>query len=217
MTRDLTEIYLDIRTRIMETPCPDLKLQEFKLHFRNDMDSERRYDRITNLMSLIRILEKRDVLRPDSLDPFNYLAEQLQRKDIIRFINNPDDERPVLVQPLTSNIGHYNENGSTTTSRVLPQIDPDPERRVYDLICADIGKKWKDFARALKIPEGFIDELEDKHRHRIPEMTREVIVYHRQSCDPRYWRVELCQGLIKARRSDLSLSVEKVFAMHGLS
>lgn len=47
-------------------------------------------------------------------------------------------------------------------------------------------------------------------------MVREVITYHKENCDPRYWQTKLCNALADARRKDLSRKVQYIFAMHSV-
>lgn len=88
-------------------------------------------------------------------------------------------------------------------------------RRIYDLICREIGLNWKEFARNLKISEGYIDQLDYKYRYNISEMVREVITYHKENCDIRYWKCDLVNALEDARRRDLGREVQRLFAMHS--
>ncbi|XP_018577478.1 fas-associated death domain protein [Anoplophora glabripennis] len=217
MTKE--EKYSHLRNTLIGISCRDNELNILKQHFRNEIFSDRRYDRIHNLMNLIKILEKRDVISPNDISSLGYIANVLQNNDIIELINHfnvPTQAEPVRqnvaapVEPMNQNVGPANNIG-----RVLPVIDTDPTGRVYDLICREIGQKWKDFARALKIGEGYIDQLEYQHRSNIEEITRQVIIYHRQICDPPYWKYKLTQALDEARRKDLSMKVQEIFAMYS--
>lgn len=84
---------------------------------------------------------------------------------------------------------------------------------MYDTICdvigRDIGYKWKDFSRALKIREGEIDSLEIKHRD-ISDRIREVLNTYRRICPAQYFRTNILQALRDARRSDLSIDIANI-------
>nr|CAI5869637.1 unnamed protein product [Callosobruchus analis] len=99
---------------------------------------------------------------------------------------------------------------------VLPEISADPDRHVFEEISSQIGKKWKDFARALGIGEGHIDELQTTYSYRTFEIVMEVLKYHKNSSDERYWKLSLYRALEKARRNDLSKYVKELYARHGM-
>ncbi|KAJ8934759.1 hypothetical protein NQ314_013204 [Rhamnusium bicolor] len=199
--------YKHICDRLGNVFCPDHKLSLIKEHFSENIDSPRRFDRINNIAKLLRILEKRDCLSTEEISPLKYIARELQDNNIIALIEAYEsyDKSPQV--PIS--------NERNVKNRVIPQIEVDPIERVYRLICSEIGQKWKDLARALSVPEGQIDDLE--HRYlRISDMTREVLLFHREASDERYWKVKLCNGLTVARRNDLRLQIQDLFARHGL-
>ena len=91
----------------------------------------------------------------------------------------------------------------------VPNTNRDLKCKVIAEICSDIGHKWKELARALKIKEGQIDDLEDRYHGQI-ERVREILLYHIQNCDSRTWRSELEEALRRARRTDLSRRIAKI-------
>lgn len=88
-----------------------------------------------------------------------------------------------------------------------------PTTTVYDKITfvvgRDIGYKWKEFARALHIREGEIDNLEMKHKD-IPERVREILNAYREMTPRNYFRTNLLDALCVARRKDLSYSIASI-------
>ncbi|KAJ8974359.1 hypothetical protein NQ317_001320 [Molorchus minor] len=190
---------------LANTSCSEQKLNIIKYHFREEIDSARRFDRIPNLKELIKILQKRDVLNPDDNTSLKYLLATLDRTDLLVSNNTPASQESAVIKPRIK---------PPLYDRVLPEVSDDPIKRVDDIICCNIGKKWNEFARQLKIPEGFIDQLEHKH-NQIGDMVHEILVYHRKVSDERYWKIKLCQALENARRKDLSRDVQEEFAKHG--
>lgn len=85
-----------------------------------------------------------------------------------------------------------------------------PLDRARSLIAESIGQKWQDFARALRVPEGEIDQLA---RLAISPMNRvyQIIDYHQRNCyDSRQFEITLLEALGEARRNDLRLKVQNI-------
>lgn len=85
-----------------------------------------------------------------------------------------------------------------------------PLDKVRYKIASSIGQKWQDFARALKVPEGIIDQLA---RSSVTPMERvyRIIEYHQQnSYDRRQFEMKLLEALAEARRNDLRVDVQNI-------
>lgn len=84
-------------------------------------------------------------------------------------------------------------------------------RKIYKLISEEIGAKWKDFARALTIREGSIDELMTRYE-RVSERVNEILLYHETTCcDKRLWKSKLLEALLEVRRNDLRKEIQLIF------
>lgn len=83
--------------------------------------------------------------------------------------------------------------------------------RIFETICSEIGKHWKNLARHLSIPEGKIDDLEREYT-RVEDRVREILVYNKEISDGRYWKMNLCEALEKSSRKDLSIKVHWISA-----
>lgn len=84
--------------------------------------------------------------------------------------------------------------------------------RINTIIANEIGKKWKDFARALNIKEGKIDELELNHSE-LYERVIAVLNIHRSQfvvSSNRALESAVLNGLTSARRNDLRKKVEHI-------
>ncbi|CAH1117464.1 unnamed protein product [Phaedon cochleariae] len=219
--------YLEIRNSICSMACPDRYLVQIKYKFHREIDSNRLYDRITTLPYLIRILEKRDVLNIACIDAFRLIAKMLNNKRVDALIEGYGKakqhviapppaavHRPVLGPIPSENLNnmrvsaHHMENNP-----VIPLLDSDPLVRVKDLICSDIGKKWKDLARAIGVREGEIDLLEERYP-RISDRVQEVLRFHEQKNGNSKWK--LCNALDIARRKDLRMEIQEIFEEHNM-
>lgn len=95
---------------------------------------------------------------------------------------------------------------------VLSNNQPNLYQRINELVATDIGNKWKDFARALNIKEGKIDELDEKYRS-IPDRVYNILQFHRSNprcTNERNYVLSIANALTKARRNDLRKQVEEI-------
>lgn len=100
--------YASIRNDLSISVCQPAQLNFIKDKFRVEIDSSRTFDRIKNLKSLIRVLEKRDFFSEYNVGTLRILAELLRRNDCIRRIDDcvTNINRPIWTgnQPLIDNI-----------------------------------------------------------------------------------------------------------------
>lgn len=99
---------------------------------------------------------------------------------------------------------------------MLPPPLPNVVDRINNVIQSEIGGKWRELARALSIPEGMIDELEENNTRSIREYTREILLYHKENCGTNFelWRSVLQRALVQARRTDLSERIDRILQLH---
>nr|CAH7740955.1 unnamed protein product [Callosobruchus chinensis] len=199
-------IYQHAFNALSSTRCSLPKLRRIKETYKDQIDSERQFERIATVEDLLKTLEKRDCI---SDDVFKHICTVLNRIDIIKAIETGRiSERDTIRVPA--------QEASNGTSQVLPEVPADPDCHVFEVISSQIGKKWKDFARALHIGEGHIDELQATYRERTYEIVMEILKYHKKSSDERHWKILLYSALEKARRGDLSNCVKELYARYGL-
>lgn len=98
-------------------------------------------------------------------------------------------------------------------SALLPP--PNMYDRISNVISRDIGYRWKDFARGLKIREAEIDNLESKYRD-ISDRMREVLIDFTHSCPEHYYRTRIVEALHEARRRDLARAVADIIDHNNL-
>lgn len=80
---------------------------------------------------------------------------------------------------------------------------------IYKVISEDIGRKWRDLGRELKIKEGQLDDLESKY-NTSKLRTLEIFRMFEERSDPRSIVVDICEALIQVRRNDLRKEVEQI-------
>lgn len=85
----------------------------------------------------------------------------------------------------------------------------DRKHIIYKLISEDIGRKWRDFGRELKIKEGQLDDLESRY-NTSKSRTLEIFRMFEERSDPRSIVVDILEALIQVRRNDLRKEVEQI-------
>lgn len=85
----------------------------------------------------------------------------------------------------------------------------DRKHFIYKLISGDIGRKWRDLGRELKIKEGQLDDLESRYNDS-KTRTLEIFRMFEERSDPRSIVVDICEALIQVRRNDLRKEVEQI-------
>lgn len=83
-------------------------------------------------------------------------------------------------------------------------------QKVYSIISADIGKKWKDMARGLNIKESELDDITLKHPKDLKSQVFSVFQIFEEREDKRDLMRMICNALESARRNDLRQKVEKL-------
>ncbi|RZC33371.1 uncharacterized protein BDFB_010838 [Asbolus verrucosus] len=204
MSSDST--YPTIYNKIANIRCSDVELKNVKFIFESEINSKRRFDAIRSLTDLLRVLEKRDSLNPDKVGPLRVIAKEFQKSSVLHLLDCYNGGH-------STNTSYNNNDTRYVYNReefpVLPKIPADPKMRAYRLIATNIGQKWKDFARVLKIPEGHIDDLGSAYNN-TAERVYEILRYHEQN-DRLLWRSNLLSALSDARRKDLRDEVQRIF------
>lgn len=230
--------YIELYRRVKEFNCTDQTLNDLKVLFKSDINSNRRYYSIQTLNDLIQILEKRDVINVHNYDALlkiygvlNLHNDTLNTghiSDINRNISdtlylNPNTSN-IIQNPNNSNASAFNFN--LNSSQLINQAsvcknkccqsmgcfryeENTCTKEAYQLICEEIGSKWKDLARALDIREADIDDLE--RCSRIYDRTMKVLLKHEKISRNKFeWACNLKNALQKARRGDLRIKIEKI-------
>ncbi|KAL1491341.1 hypothetical protein ABEB36_011950 [Hypothenemus hampei] len=190
--------YYNICDILLKMEPNDAKLHELKLAFKHDINSQRCFERINSLSSLITTLEKRDVLGPTHMNNLMIIVDKYAAT------------RDISIE----NILHSNNSFNRVNDTVLPNTSfASHKERIHEKIIDEIGYSWRQLAEALGLSESRIDMLEFQYRYRDPcRMIREILEWHsaRHSTNFNRWRSQLQRALIKARRTDLSEEVDDI-------
>ncbi|XP_050309656.1 uncharacterized protein LOC126745718 [Anthonomus grandis grandis] len=200
--------YTKIRDRLCQLGgnCALKSLQFLKTTFKEDINSQRVFERIQDISYLFRILEKRDCIGPNHKKNLSIMIREIGPED--EYINRIWYGREV------PNLSVFNSGAANRTqeNRVIPPVIRDVTDRVNQLIKMQIGIKWKELARGLGISEGIIEQLENKHRYDLSEAIHEVLRNHQETCynNEERWRVDLQRALDRARRRDLIEEMDEI-------
>lgn len=88
------------------------------------------------------------------------------------------------------------------------------KNRINNQIVEGIGSFWRALGRNLKIPEGKIDDIDLNHQYVADKVLEILDIYYNQKADPQRWFFDLCNALEKARRKDISKSLQNIMAMN---
>ncbi|KAF5296263.1 hypothetical protein FQA39_LY12600 [Lamprigera yunnana] len=184
--------YNQMKTQIVNesTTCTTEDFIRLKHFFADRVNSTRRLDNIQTVPQLIDILEKRSVLNNNDLKCF---------EDLSKFFN---------IHPITGFI-YENHVKNIETSAVTVSN----REEIYDLICNEIGRKWKNFARPLGVGNAKIDEIDDAYKL-ISEKARKVLECYESKHNLRTW-VPILEALSKSRRVDLRLKVQELLSRNS--
>jgi hypothetical protein len=193
--------YQIIFNKIASIQYSDEQIENIKSRYTSEINSKRRLCSITSLTELLEILEKRDYLNPNNTDPLMEIAVYFRESSVISLLKDYHNKNVVEnVSPSRDNHGQRS---------VFAPVPTDPKERVHQIIASNIGQKWIDFARALHIPEGKIDDLSTSIPN-IHNRVHQILEHHEKTCDEREWRSILLDALAEARRNDIRKKVQKV-------
>ncbi|KAK4886946.1 hypothetical protein RN001_003217 [Aquatica leii] len=181
--------YDTIRSEILHecNQCSNQDMSILKHMFAKQINSIRRLDNIRNVHDLVNILEKRNVLNSRNFKCFQEITAALNINKFDHYFGRSYDRKPV--ESTASSVKHNSQ-----------------KEQIYELICNELGIKWKDFARALEISDAKIDEMEERYRL-MSERIRKILMFHENSLSSVTW-LPLLEALSKSRRNDLRIKIE---------
>ncbi|XP_050342748.1 fas-associated death domain protein-like [Nymphalis io] len=196
------------------------KLKEF---YKDDIDSDRRFEQINTIGQLLNILEIRNVLSEDDVGPLKEIARRINNDELLKricdyevshiskgYVNQYVIENiPIasIKQPITKNEEKCLCNNS------FGEISPKKMDTIRQRIIEEIGSFWRDLGRNLKIRECKIDEI-DTNCNDLPTKASELIKIFEARADKQRWFFVLCEALEKSRRKDLSKSIQEIMSMN---
>ncbi|CAH2236100.1 fas-associated death domain protein [Pararge aegeria] len=191
-----------------------LKLKEF---YKDDIDSERKYEQVNTIGQLLKILEIRDVLSEDDIGPLKEIARRLNNNELLQRISDYEishvPREYVNYYALENKLPAFNKEKTETGVNNQFFIPQDKTQRIKDTIIEEIGRYWRDLARNLKIREIVIEDIDSKHQA-LSEKAKDILDTYFERCDKQRWFYTLCEALEKSRRKDLCRSIQEIMVMN---
>ncbi|GBP04360.1 Fas-associated death domain protein [Eumeta japonica] len=184
-------------------------LKEF---YKDQINSPRRLEKIKSIEDLLHVLEIRDVLSEDDVSVLVEIASRLPNKfgELKKKIDDFKISRSQREQTSfnsTNDVSHQFQQQTRViqveTLNFAWSVSDKKLERMNETIIDEIGKFWKDLARNLKVREHLIDEI-DKKFNSTEEKARVVLEHYKSKADPQRWFFNLCEGLERSRRRDLT-------------
>ncbi|XP_031340506.1 FAS-associated death domain protein-like isoform X2 [Photinus pyralis] len=174
--------YTQLRNEVMHYSalCSIQTLNLLKHLFADRVNSIRRLDNVYNVGDLLNALEKRNIVDLQCLS------------EILGVLNPPNSRQQNYTQPAANN------------------IEPDVSRRkeIYDIICSEIGMKWKDFARSLNFSEANVQEVEETDRLFSDRLRKVLACYENMHNGANWSWTPVLDALSKCRRNDLRKQIQ---------
>ncbi|XP_026485787.1 fas-associated death domain protein-like [Vanessa tameamea] len=196
------------------------KLKEF---YKDDVDSDRRFEQINTIGQLINILEIRNVLSEDDVGPLKEIARRINNDDLLERICDYEvnhiskgyiNQYVIENIPMTSIKQHMTENKESCLQNYpFGALSPKKMLRIRETIIEEIGSFWRDLGRNLKIRECKIDEI-DTNYNSLPSKASQLMNLFESRADKQRWFFVLCEALEKSRRKDLSKTLQEIMAMN---
>ncbi|XP_049866265.1 uncharacterized protein LOC126366964 [Pectinophora gossypiella] len=189
--------------------------------FRNEINSPRRYEQINNISQLLNVLELRDVLSEDNVEPLKKIVERLPNcNDLMRKIlqyeasHVPREYENYYASENTQNTSNRVVNESYINTSPFGNMSPKKKQRIIETVVEEIGNGWTDLARNLKIRECDIDDIDANNKSIARKSAKLMELYLEKKADPDKWFFVLCNALEKTRRKDLTKSIQKILLMN---
>ncbi|XP_014363501.2 fas-associated death domain protein [Papilio machaon] len=192
-----------------------------KEYYKDEIDSPRRYENINTIGELMRVLEIRDILSEDNVMPLKEVASRLSNnRELLRKIHNYESTHvprgninQYVIDQHCNHSTYKNETIETMNSNPLGTMSKRKKERILETITEEIGIFWRDLARNLKIRECVIDEI-DLNNKNLSMKAAKLLEAYEHKADPQRWFFVLCEALEKARRKDISRSLQDIMSMN---
>nr|XP_033331695.1 fas-associated death domain protein [Megalopta genalis] len=202
-----------------------------KDYYKTYINSKRKLSQIKDLNALMKILEKRDTLSYDNIEPLvdisnNFLKEShihtlikdyksyLENTEYSKFCGMYKDENEHESKPTqktqvpTTQEKHQISESNTSSQKYSKNLrsysaqEETLQEMVLLQISEKIGRSWRDTVRYLGVPEYQVDIIQNKYPFDIKEQSYKYCIDD--------WKLKLIHALEKARRRDLKELVEKL-------
>ncbi|XP_059059867.1 uncharacterized protein LOC131853077 [Achroia grisella] len=192
-------------------------LNSLKEFYKDQINSPRRFEQIDTLGKLLKILEIRDVLSEDNIEPLKEMARRTNNSsDLLRTItdyelrNNQHDYHHYYPENITleKKMGHTFNNRNTLDNSLTQK-----EYRIYETIKEQIGSYWCILGRKLQIRECTIDEI-NKANDDLYMKASKIMDLYKVKADRQNWFIILCHALDNAKREDLTKKIQDIMMMN---
>ncbi|CAG9785045.1 unnamed protein product [Diatraea saccharalis] len=196
-------------------------LSSLKELFREKINSPRRFEEITTIGQLLRILEIRDALSENNIQPLKDIVHRLPSNSRLLQRIIEYEQSHVPVEPINyyasehlPQQSHRAPVESFVTNNLNTTMSEKKVQRIKQTIIEDIGVFWKDFGRSLGIKENTIDEINEDYR-KVPMKAKQVLeIYLETKADSKTWFYDICEALESSRRKDLCKKIKKISVMN---
>ncbi|XP_015605874.1 fas-associated death domain protein isoform X3 [Cephus cinctus] len=221
--------------KISELHIDNITLNELKLKYKYCINSNRTMGYIKDLEFLIRVLEKRTILRYNNIEPLKYISTQYVKDPALDLILSKYDTeiKTMEYSPFYKSCSQQSVTmveSRLPQSTALPTYDPvelqtqyDPvpitgssfnkkeqiQRKVFLRISEELGRFWRDLARHLNIRESEIDAIESQTNLDLKNKAYEALKIFASRSDDDSWKSDLLRALDNSRRKDIREMVEK--------
>ncbi|CAH0407777.1 unnamed protein product [Chilo suppressalis] len=199
-------------------------LSVLKELFRNDINSPRKYEKITSIGQLLRILEVRDVLSENNIQPLKVIALELSNNRLLGRIQEYEQSHvPVQCMNYYGQLAAAGENNlnspqrqplQSVSSNLNTAMSEQKIKRIKQALVEDIGTFWKDLARSLNIKESKIEEINDDYNKVTMKAKCVLEFYLENKADPQTWFYDICEALEYCKRKDLSKKLKRISVMN---
>ncbi|KOX78027.1 Death domain-containing adapter protein BG4 [Melipona quadrifasciata] len=214
-------------------------LNTLKEYYMQYIDSNRKLSQIKDLTTLVKILEKRDILSCYNVKPFLHILsyfsnESLQSKiknyniyvksipyflscNMYQEINENTNEDKCEISNRTGNSSLQTISNKLEDEFTLQYKDEkrnlstqETTKQILSHLSERIGRSWRDTVRNLGVPEYQIDIIENKYPFDLKEQSYQALKLYMSQYSNNNWKINLINALEKARRRDLKELVEKL-------
>ncbi|XP_063361499.1 fas-associated death domain protein [Cydia amplana] len=197
-------------------------LHAMKGLYQNDINSARRYEQITTIGQLLKVLELRDVLSEENILPLQVLAQRLpDNMEVMNSITCYEQNRGpkqninqygkfcfILIFALPKPPLKENEDNAFSDG-----LCEKKRKRITETIVEEIGPYWRNLARYLGIQEWRIDEIQINGKS-IEDKAAEIMEMYRKRADRKKWFFDLLDALEKSRRRELCKKIRDIATMN---
>ncbi|XP_054014108.1 fas-associated death domain protein [Hylaeus anthracinus] len=217
---------------ITQSNIDDRALKVLKEYYADYIHSKRKLGLVNDLRTLLKILEKRDVLSYSKIEPLDYISKNflndplvqkkiedykfyLQNTQYLSFCDMYQDENEFKDKDTKEVRTNEPECQATSQShatnfRSCSEQESKLQQMVLLQIGERIGRSWRDTVRYLGIPEYQIDAIQEKYPMNMKEQSFEALKLYMYQYSTDKWKLNLVHALEKARRRDLKELAEKL-------